>query len=570
MSFFQPNIITTPGCKFDEGLWVAKVRKILEEEFDEAIEIPVTIFGVPKPLMMYDPDSYIPQQVSMGPYHRLRVELYGMERYKVAAAKRIQRVLPNVDLETLVDRLIKRDNHVRACYHRPVNFGREALAWMLALDACFTFEFTHVCGLKQGKILEKVPSGLSHIIDASGKKMAHNSILRDMLMLENQIPLFVMRMLLELHFSSQETADQALLAILTSMSRDLSPFKAAEKAETAAVREYAHVLDFLYHFIVPETYKSRPKEEKKKKKKKKGHTEGEAEEEAVPTKLCKLVYTVRDLLSKLILGLIRVVKCVIFSKPLKLLVKIPWSILMKIPIFRILTDQFERVQETLHKKDEDGEDEESGRRNLEKPPLMEEIAIPSVTQLTKAGVKFAATSGGISTIKFDSKTLTLHMPVMKLDSNSGVVLRNLVAYEACTAPGPLVLARYVEMMNGIIDTDADANYLCGKGIIVNYMKSEKEVAEMWNGMCNSMRLTKVPLLDNPIADLNKFYNEKWRVRMGRFMKEQVFGSWKILTFAAAIVMLLFVFMQNFCEIYSCSRIFPKIEALEPLNYPNAD
>ncbi|KAL1551342.1 putative UPF0481 protein [Salvia divinorum] len=558
MSFFQPNIITTPGCKFDEGLWVAKVRKILEEEFDEAIEIPVTIFGVPKPLMMYDPDSYIPQQVSMGPYHRLRVELYGMERYKVAAAKRIQRVLPNVDLETLVDRLIKRDNHVRACYHRPVNFGREALAWMMALDACFTFEFTHVCGLKQGKILEKVPSGLSHIIDDSGKKLAHNSILRDMLMLENQIPLFVMRMLLELHFSSQETADQALLAILTSMSRDLSPFKAAEKAETTAVREYAHVLDFLYHFIVPETYTSRPKKEGKKKK---GQTKAEEEEEeAEPTKLWKLVYTVWDLLSKLILGLIRVVKCVIFSKPLKILVKIPWSILMKIPIFRILADHFEDVQETL-------EDEESGARNLDKPPLMEEISIPSVTQLTRVGVKFAATSGGISSIKFDRKTLTLHMPVIKLNSNSGVVLRNLVAYEACTAPGPLVLARYMEMMNGIIDTDADANYLCGKGIIVNYMKSEKEVAEMWNGMCNSVRLTNVPLLDKAIADLNKFYNEKWRVRMGGFVKEHVFGSWKILTFVAAIVMLFLVFMQNFCEIYSCSRIFPKIEHLDSLN-PN--
>ncbi|KAG6390813.1 hypothetical protein SASPL_148558 [Salvia splendens] len=497
----------------------------------------------------------------MGPYHRLRIELYDTERYKVEAAKRIQQVLPNVNLETLVDRLMKRDHHVRACYHRPVNFGREALAWIMALDACFTFEFTHACGLKHGKILKKVPSGLSHIIDASGKKMAHNSILRDMLMLENQIPLFVMRTLLELHFCSKETADQNLLTILTSMSIDLSPFKAAEKAEMAAVREYAHVLDFLYHFIVPEADMCYSKKEKEKKRKKK---EEVTEAEAEPTKLCKLVYTVWELLSKLILGFIRVIKCIIFWKPLKLLVKIPWAILMKIPIFRILKAQFEHVSESLHTEKE--EDEES---NHEKPPLMEEIAIPSVTQLVKVGVKFAATSGGISSIRFDKKTLTLHMPVIKLDANSGVVLRNLVAYEACTAPGPLVLARYMEMMNGIIDTDGDAKYLCGKGIIVNYMKSEKEVAEMWNGMCNSVRLTKVPLLDKAIVDVNKFYNGKWRVRMGRFMRDYVFGSWKILTFVAAIAILLLVCIQDFCEIYSCSRIFPRIEALEPLK-PNLD
>ncbi|XP_047960227.1 putative UPF0481 protein At3g02645 [Salvia hispanica] len=561
MSFFQPNILTTPGCKFNEGQWVAKIRETLDEELDEAIEIPVTIFGVPKPLMMFSPDSYIPQQVSMGPYHRLRMELYDTERYKVEAAKRIQQVLPNVDLETLVERLMKRDQHIRACYHRPVNFGSEALAWIMALDACFTFEFTHACGLKKGKILKKVPSGLSHIIDSSGKKMAHNSILRDLLMLENQIPLLVMRMLLELHFCSKETADQHLLTILTSMSRSLSPFKAAEKAEMAAVREYAHVLDFLYHFIVPEADIPYPKKEKKRKR------EELCEAEAEPTKLCKLVCSVWCLLSKLILGFIRVVKCIIFWKPLKLLVKIPWTIMMKIPIFRILKDQFERVNETLHK--EKDEDEESGSSHHEKPPLMEEIAIPSVTQLVKVGVKFAATSGGISSIKFDNKTLTLHMPVIKLDENSGVVLRNLVAYEACTAPGPLVLARYMELMNGIIDTDADANVLCGKGIIVNHMKSEKEVAEMWNGMCNSVRLTKVPLLDKAIVDVNKFYNEHWRVRMGRFMRDNVFGSWKILTFVAAIVMLVLVCMEDFCQIYSCSRIFPKIEALQPLN-PNLD
>ena len=65
MSFFQPNILTTPGCKFNEGQWVAKIRETLDEELDEAIEIPVTIFGVPKPLMMFSPDSYIPQQVPL-------------------------------------------------------------------------------------------------------------------------------------------------------------------------------------------------------------------------------------------------------------------------------------------------------------------------------------------------------------------------------------------------------------------------------------------------------------------------------------------------------------------------
>lgn len=73
---------------FDESLWVKRIQQSIDDDLDEDSKIPVTIFAVPKILMATDPDSYIPQQVAIGPYHHLRAELYDMERYKVAAAKR--------------------------------------------------------------------------------------------------------------------------------------------------------------------------------------------------------------------------------------------------------------------------------------------------------------------------------------------------------------------------------------------------------------------------------------------------------------------------------------------------
>ncbi|KAL1565009.1 putative UPF0481 protein [Salvia divinorum] len=559
MSFFQQSILTTSGAKFDERLWVAKIRKTLDEELEEENEIPVTIFGVPKALMASDPDSYTPHLVAIGPYHHLRLELYDMERYKVAAAKRIQRELHNVKLQTLVDLLIQHDLRIRASYHRPVTFGPEALAWMMAVDVCFIFEFLRV--KKQGKILSKIPSGLCHLIDSSGKKSSHNSILRDLLMLENQIPLFVMSMLFEFHFSSEETADQKLLAVMTSVSNDLSPFKEAEKTETAAVNEHAHLLDFLYNFIVPKTIILFPTTHEIEFLAGSGDEEEDtegltaAEAFAKPIHLRKLVDMGWAMLSKLK-----------FTKPLKLIVKLPWTILNKIPILKTIKKPVEKVLQTSKvKKNEDEEHEESSG-DEDKPPLQEEIAIPSVTQLAEAGVKFTATNGGISGVKFDSETLTFHVPVINLDVNSEVVLRNLVAYEACSASGPLVLARYVELMNGIINTEADAKFLCGRGIIVNHLKSDKEVADLWNGMSKTVRLTKVPSLDTVIADANKFYSQRWKVRMGKLMREYVFESWKILTFVAALAMLILMVLQAFCQVYSCSRILP-IEALEPLE-PN--
>lgn len=62
---------------FDELRWVIHIRKTLEEEFEEEDgELSVTIFNVPKLLMASDPDSYVPQQVAIGPYHYWRPELY--------------------------------------------------------------------------------------------------------------------------------------------------------------------------------------------------------------------------------------------------------------------------------------------------------------------------------------------------------------------------------------------------------------------------------------------------------------------------------------------------------------
>ncbi|GJW83672.1 putative UPF0481 protein [Tanacetum coccineum] len=84
-----------------------------------------------------------------------------------------------------------------------------------------------------------------------------------------------------------------------------------------------------------------------------------------------------------------------------------------------------------------------------KAPTIEEIAIPSVTEMAQAGILFSPVNGGIFDISFNNITSTLYLPVVDLDVNTEVYLRNLVAYEACIAAGPLVVARYTELVNGV-------------------------------------------------------------------------------------------------------------------------
>lgn len=150
--------------------------------------------------------------------------------------------------------------------------------------------------------------------------------------------------------------------------------------------------------------------------------------------------------------------------------------------------------------------------------MMEEIAIPSVVELARAGVRFLPANEGILSISFDNKSAAFYLPPISLDVNTEVVLRNLVPYEASNASRFLVFNRYTEMMNGIIDTEDDAKILRERGIILTRLKSDLEVADLWNGMSRSVKSTQVPFLDEVIEDVNKYYNGRWKVKIGRFMR----------------------------------------------------
>ncbi|KAI3802620.1 hypothetical protein L1987_30760 [Smallanthus sonchifolius] len=186
---------------------------------------------------------------------------------------------------------------------------------------------------------------------------------------------------------------------------------------------------------------------------------------------------------------------------------------------------------------------------------MEEISIPSVTDLVKAGLGFCPSSGGIFTIDFDAKSSMFFLPVVSVDVNTDVVMRNLVAYEVCNASGPLILTRYTELMNGIIDTKEDAKLLRERGIIVNRLKSDEEVADLWNGISRSVRLTKVPFLDKVIEDVNMVYGRKWRVKIGKFIKGYVFGSWQFLALVAVVLVLFLMSVDVASSVTRCIFMF---------------
>lgn len=94
-------------------------------------------------------------------------------------------------------------------------FSSETLTWMIAIDVSYLLEFLEIYVMKEGMFSSRAKSRLtSHMFDSAGIKSAHTEILGDILMLENQIPLFLAGKMLEFELGSLDAADVALLLML--------------------------------------------------------------------------------------------------------------------------------------------------------------------------------------------------------------------------------------------------------------------------------------------------------------------------------------------------------------------
>jgi hypothetical protein len=395
---------------------------------------------------------------------------------------------------------------------------------------------------------------LGRVLDPTGTSAAHNSIVRDLMMLENQLPLFLLQKLLELQLGSEAKAEERLCTLLRLLCQELSPFtfKLPEDSKIHTT-ERGHILEVLYYAIVPVSNNEDPNIPKEEEKE-----EAVSEDMSTLTRAFSLLWTA---LTSLNVGPIRfltnLTRRALNGRAVQLLMKLPLRLLStlgNLPVLSVLKKPLALlVNKDATKTEEEGkgEAEESPVKII--PPTRDELAIPSVADLYSAGVKFAPTDGDLTSIQFDEKTATLYLPKVKLDNNTEVILRNLVAFEASAAPGAMVFTRYTDFMNGMIDSEEDVKLLRLSGIFNNHLQSDGEVASLWNSMGKCVRLTKIRYLDNVIEDVNRYYNRKWNVAVVEFVNEHIFGSWQFLSLIAAAILLVFTCFQAFCSVYDCKK-----------------
>ncbi|KAK7367570.1 hypothetical protein VNO80_09585 [Phaseolus coccineus] len=148
-----------------------------------------------------DDKAFSPQIVSIGPYHHGKKRLRPMDRHKWRSLNHVLKRAKH-DLRIYLDSMKEIEERARSCYEGPFSLSSNEFVEMLVLDGCFVLELFK--GAKEGF----TQLGYSRNDPVFVMRGSMHSIQRDMIMLENQLPLFVLVRLLGIQLGKPDTKGQ--------------------------------------------------------------------------------------------------------------------------------------------------------------------------------------------------------------------------------------------------------------------------------------------------------------------------------------------------------------------------
>ncbi|AQK44656.1 UPF0481 protein [Zea mays] len=201
--------------KPQDSEWVVAIRGKLAQARSEAAALPwarLSVYRVPKCLRDGDERAYTPQAVSIGPLHRGRRRLREMDRHKWRALHQVLKRTGH-DVTAYLGAAQALEDRARACYEgRAAGMGSNDLAECLVLDGTFVLELFR--GALDGGKGFVDDLGYSRHDPVFAMRGAMHAVRNDMILLENQLPLFVLDLLLGIQLGNPEqTGAVAALAV---------------------------------------------------------------------------------------------------------------------------------------------------------------------------------------------------------------------------------------------------------------------------------------------------------------------------------------------------------------------
>ncbi|KAG7952068.1 hypothetical protein I3843_12G040800 [Carya illinoinensis] len=178
-----------------------------------------SIFRVPKMLSRHNEKAFLPEVVSIGPFHHENTQLQAMGNIKLEYLKCLLFRNRTTELGCLVKAIESIEQDCYKCYAEVVDLEREEFIEMMLIDGCFILEFLCRYQQKRRGIVHEGEDDLVFKTSWMPRK-----IIADLLLLENQLPWCVLDCLFNL-IPSFKTTDQQCSRLDDFVSFSFSEYK---------------------------------------------------------------------------------------------------------------------------------------------------------------------------------------------------------------------------------------------------------------------------------------------------------------------------------------------------------
>ncbi|KAL3534652.1 hypothetical protein ACH5RR_003113 [Cinchona calisaya] len=539
-------------------------RDHMKHNYTSNHSIRPCVLQVPDNLRETKPEAYTPQHVGLGPYHHFRAQVQHMESQKRAAVIYYLAIVNTKDFIELVEKSpADFEPIIRSCYDRYLDLDKETLSWVVIADAIFLLQFINTY-LGSSEEKKKVYSNIEAVV-------------ADILMLENQIPIIL---ILEMRKFLQQTftvnSDEELFDKFHRLCKKQSPLILVDDPTSIdnAFDKKNHMLHFMYQLIVKNKRANKNNEgsqdnraagidpelaqegtslggeilgqamdeqstlkkgENKSDAEANKETKGRKSKEENGSRVVKLAQEVATVSGVILDQAIEEFNSAL-SEAKSAGIKVHGNIEKVSNILR-------NLQRTLH-------------LDQKKDSLADQIDMPSASRLKAIlKIEFEALPNccGIGDIYLDENNKILYLPVITLRANSEVILRNLAAYEATSKLGSTQIRDYVDLMCGIIKSEKDVKLLKDSGIIDGELL-DGEIVKMCNAMTKSDEKpdeqSKAHITGKQATDL---FHDAGIVKACKSIMKCLARCVKYMKPLFAVLVLLFLALQSFCEIFDCRR-----------------
>ncbi|CAA0835104.1 Unknown protein [Striga hermonthica] len=471
-----------------------------------------TIFRVDHDTRHGSEKLYDPIVVSIGPFHHQTAHLQKMQLQKLAYLKCLLKRRGESTVDKYVAAVRSLEEKARNSYSEPIELNTDEFVTILVLDGLFVVELLRKDHIRRLREKNDPIFRLEHILVM---------VQRDLMLVENQVPFFVLHRLFTMTRSNDDPCDN-IFHLVHNFTTSISPWPKASKFFSTP-EEYNgddHLLGLVYQILFSSFEKLKA-----------NSPVNSASSEPLKTVVEPKRSNCHDFsfVYRILFPLFGKTKAgnpvnSAFSEPQETAVEPKRSNCHDFTfVYKILCSFFRKMKAGSHAHDE------------------KVLSLHSASELQERGVEFE--SSNYPHINFVGGVLRI--PELCVGDQTESILRNLMVYEQLfTEERPKYVTDYTFFLQCLVNQSRDVEILRRRGILENLLGGDEMVCPVFASLGRNTMISTCDFNAGVYDEVNRYCSRRRNRWMAVLRRDYFSSPWSFIKFCAASLLLLLTVIQT--------------------------